>query len=139
MARIYPSSRDDLETVAKQLLDQVGQGNQRRIVYDPSDGPLGVFLVEDDVAEGYDASGARTRGEEVEQEREQLRQADVAVRIAPQPHEPTAEDDKAEGYKTNAVRGTYDAEGGEQQVTAEESEQPRPRRARRPAGQTTEE
>jgi hypothetical protein len=106
MARYYVSKDDDLETVARELLEAAD--DHRNVVYLPGEGPNGAFDLPDSLAEGYTSkAAAKARAERVERE-DAIREADQVVRSTPGPDEPTTEDLREEGQRTNVVRGTYD-------------------------------
>lgn len=107
MATIYPSAGDDLQTVARRLIEVAG--DPRLVTYRPGEGPLGSFDVPDDVADGYDPADAQAMGARVAEHGQALRDAHESVRLTPGPDDPTLEDTRQ--IKTNTVRGNVGIEG----------------------------
>lgn len=106
MARYYVHRDDDLETVARELLEAAD--DHRTVVYLPGEGPNGAFDLPDSLADSYTSkTAAKVRAERAAEE-DAIREADQVVRSTPGPDQPTTEDLREEGQRTNVVRGTYD-------------------------------
>ena len=107
MAKYYVRADEDLSTVAAELLDAAD--DKRSVVYIPGDGPKGAFELPDSLAESYASKNAVQVQQDNDAEAERLRAAHFDTHYLPGPDEPTLEDLREEGQKTNAVGGTYEA------------------------------
>jgi hypothetical protein len=107
MARYYIHVDDDQSTVLRELLEQAD--DPRTVVYLPGEGPNGAVELPDTLAESYQSSAAAQAKADRDAEVEKYAEADARTRVAPGPDDPTLEDLREPGQKTNVVAGTYEA------------------------------
>lgn len=107
MAKYYVHPDEDLSTVAAELLEAAD--DKRSVVYIPGDGPKGAFELPDSLADAYVSKNAVKAQQEADAHAEKLRAAHFDTHYLPGPDEPTLEDLRESGQKTNVVQGTYQA------------------------------